>query len=137
MRLVRQGATLAGMESPDAQDAAPSEGIRGGVRELLMLLASADGQTAYERSVPIANVPAELLCMWFDDCYHPDDVRFRRAFSPRELEALASLDERYRSAADELKPLPRNVPELHAHPAWGRVVQAASATLRMLAADQS
>ncbi|HCS29040.1 MAG TPA: hypothetical protein DIW43_16405 [Spongiibacteraceae bacterium] len=31
------------------------------------LLADADAQLKYERDVPTANVPAELVCMWFDD----------------------------------------------------------------------
>jgi hypothetical protein len=107
--------------------------IRDGIRDLLALLADPERQRAYERKVPIAHVPAELVCMWFDDLYHPDDAAFVRAFSTPELAALEEFNWAYRSVADELEPLAASVGELHAHSAWGRVSPAASAALKVIA----
>lgn len=124
----RAVATLSGVTAHGP----PPKVIRHGIRELLALLADPERQRAYERNVPIAHVPAELVCMWFDDLYQSDDAAFRRAFSAPELAALEEFDRAYRLVADELEPLPATVKDLHAHPAWGRVSPAASAALSMI-----
>jgi hypothetical protein len=117
----------------DSMSEKPSrELIRQNIVELLALLADAEAQRRYERNVPIANVPAELLCMWFDDLYHPDDAAFVRAFSTPELAALEEFNRTYRSVADELEPLAVSVGDLHAHPSWSRVSPAASAALKAI-----
>jgi hypothetical protein len=59
--------------------------LRNNIVGLMRMLASKNEQLAYERDVPIANVPAELVCMWFDDFYHPEAGLFLEAFSPAEL----------------------------------------------------
>ena len=41
--------------------------IRAEVLSHLELLASPELQARYERDVEIADVPAELVCVWFDD----------------------------------------------------------------------
>lgn len=43
---------------------------------LLRLLSSDQEQLNYQTDIPIAAVPAELVCVWFDDQYHPDDAYF-------------------------------------------------------------
>ena len=63
--------------------------------ELLSLLSSEEEQLDYETKVPIADVPAELLCMWFDDQYQPDDALFISCFSADELAALADFHKYY------------------------------------------
>lgn len=120
-----ESATLDTMAVPGP----PPKVIRDGIRDLVALLADAERQRVYERDVPIAHVPAELVCMWFDDLYHPDDPAFVRAFSTAELAALDEFNRIYRSVADELEPLPPSVADLHAHPAWSRVSPAAAAAL--------
>ncbi len=57
---------------------------------LLRLLSSGQEQLSYQ-----ADVPAEPLCMWFDDQYHPDDPFFRSSFTADELEALAEFHRYY------------------------------------------
>jgi hypothetical protein len=106
--------------------------VRDGIRDLLALRADLERQRAYERDVPIAQVPAELVCMWFDDLYHPEHAAFRRAFSPVETAVLEVYNRAYRSVVDELEPLLASVARLQAHPAWSRVPPAASAALRMI-----
>jgi hypothetical protein len=114
-------------------EAAPPQLIRDGIRSLLALLADANAQRDYEVRVPIADVPAELFCMWFDDQYHPDDAGFRAAFSPEELSALAQFDTQYRTIGEELKPLPGSVVDLQAKPGWTRLLRAADAAKRAIA----
>jgi len=53
--------------------------------EILQLLASEEPQLAYERDVPHVDITSELLCMWFDDQYHPDDAFFVSCFTADEL----------------------------------------------------
>ena len=45
--------------------------LRCAIVSLLRTLGDPDAQLAYERDIPITCVPAELVCMWFDDLYNP------------------------------------------------------------------
>jgi hypothetical protein len=110
----------------------PPAVIREQVRSLLALLADAKAQRDYEVNVPVANVPAELLCMWFDDLYHADDAGFRAAFSSDELSALARFDQQYRTIADEIGPMSGSVADLQAKSAWTRWLGVAAAALRSI-----
>jgi hypothetical protein len=106
--------------------------IRSSMYEHLELLADAEAQRAYERNVPIADVPGELLCGWFDDVYHPEDQAFQAAFGPRELDALAEFNDLFTAAEAVLpEPLPP-LCDLQAHPAWSRVISGAAKALRDL-----
>ncbi len=55
------------------------------------ILASASAQTDYERDVPIADVPGELICGFVDDIFHPKNPIFLDAFIEDELKDLAEL----------------------------------------------
>ena len=61
--------------------------------EHLELLASADAQREYQRTVPIASVAAELFCIWYDDV--PDEAAIAQfvspVFSPDEQQALRRM----------------------------------------------
>jgi hypothetical protein len=61
-----------------------SEAIRRAVFEEIELLAHASLQVRYEKNVPIANVPAELICGFCDDLYHPKSQVFLDAFNEDE-----------------------------------------------------
>ncbi len=82
--------------------------IRSRVIEELPLLGSDHAQLRYEQSVPIANVPTELVCGWFDDIYHPDTYEFQQAFSKSELAALASFSALFE---EQLNSMPSTVRE--------------------------
>ena len=84
--------------------------LRAGILELLELLADAAAQERYEHNVPIADVPAELCCMWFDDLYHPDSPAFQAAFTVAELDALAS-SQRPNASVTALRSERRGSPE--------------------------
>ncbi len=68
-----------------------SKEFRKVVLENIELLASPSGQLKYERYVPIADVPSELVCGFVDDLYHPNSEMFLNAFTEQELKSLAEL----------------------------------------------
>ena len=61
------------------------------VIDYLELAASPQKQLEYEASVPIANVPSELICGFADDLFHPKSPEFTDAFTADELKDLAEL----------------------------------------------
>ena len=102
---------------------------------LLRLLGDPAAQIAYDRNVPIAQVPAELFCMWFDDFYHPDSEHFQDAFSIDECAILAAFHERYRKIRGSLPRYLGRVADLHSHAAWHALMSAAVDTLWSLGED--
>jgi len=99
------------------------------------MLSDPDAQLAYERDVPIACVPAELVCMWFDDHYHPTTELFRTAFSLSERAILAAFHDRFRSIADSLPADLSRVADLHAQEEWRTLMRDAVDTLGDLGED--
>ncbi len=89
----------------------------------LQLIADLDAQKEYERTVPIADVPAELLCQWFDDSFYPEDPALRWLFSPGEWQVLMEFHTYYESRSEQL---PRTLQEMHASSAGLEVVAKAS-----------
>ena len=61
--------------------------------DALRLAASAEAQRAYATRVPIADVTAEVFCVW-EDVYTPDIDPHEKAFSADERTALAAYEER-------------------------------------------
>ncbi len=102
------------------------------IEELLELLSSSEQQLQYEADVPVAFIPDELVCMWFDDHYHPEDAFFRSCFTPDELEALAAFDSLYRREVDTLPEPIRGISTWHACKGWSRINAAAAAALARL-----
>ena len=50
------------------------------VLDEIELLSSPSAQLKYERDVPMANVPAALICGFVDDLYHPKSKLFVTPF---------------------------------------------------------
>jgi len=98
----------------------------------LELLASREKQLDYQRRVPFVNIKNELLCMWFDDLYVPEDQIFKRAFSDEELAALRSFNECYEEQAKALKLVPGGIEAWLENDAWARVMGKAAETLAQL-----
>ena len=63
--------------------------------ETLRIIASPERQFEYEKNVSIAQVPAELFCMWFDDFYHPNSADFVASFNAAELNDLSTFNTRF------------------------------------------
>ena len=106
-----------------------TERIRSSLLGLLDLIGDFEAQRAYERNVPIANVPAELVSMWFDDAYQPDSEQHAKAFSAREQELLARFHAAYNECADDL-PCDNGVSALHQSSQWIAVSRGAAKTAR-------
>mgnify|MGYP003621848225 FL=1 len=88
--------------------------------EILELIASYQAQRDYEKNVAIANVPAELVCMWFDDFYHLTPA-FKAEFTEKELNALSCFNEFYDSRFEKLSISIEGLDELHKNKYWKEV----------------
>jgi hypothetical protein len=99
-----------------------SANIRAAVVEHIKLLAHPSEQLEYEKKVPIADVPAELVCGYCDDLYHPKSPDFINAFSEEELKSLAEL---YGLLCLASKTKVSSVTELLKLPEWRNVVSVA------------
>ncbi len=100
--------------------------FRDSIKNLLELLSSKEDQLKYQKDIPIANVPAELLCMWFDDCYHPNTRLFKRSFSSNEQEKLEEFNQFYDT---HCKKLPDILEEMHINEDWKLIMHKAKETL--------
>jgi hypothetical protein len=94
------------------------------------LAASAEVQVAYAARVPIANVPAEVLCTW-EDHYVPDSLWFDHAFTADERDALAAYDATCSAIARRL-PEHMRLAAFQASPEWRDLADAAVRTLAAL-----
>ena len=84
MRQLTQGVSPINMNDESRQ-------YRKRIVDEVELLASPADQMKYERDVPIVDVPAELICGFVDDLYHPKSELFLNAFIEQELKSLAEL----------------------------------------------
>lgn len=93
--------------------------VRNSFIELIDLLSDPDKQRQYEKDVPIAHVPAELVCMWCDDLYHPESEQMASQFTADERVDLALFNDCMCEAAElQIDCLI----ELLEHPKWKLVV---------------
>ena len=100
-----------------------TKSVRQATLEHIKLLSRASLQAQYERSVPIADVPAELICGFCDDLFHPKDSGFLDAFNEDEIKDLAVLHGLLHLASrkiDECRPL--GVKDLQKLPEWRSVM---------------
>ena len=107
--------------------------LRSAVREVLSLFASEEQQVAYERDVPHVDISAELLCMWADDIYHPDDS-WRRHFSPDELAAMAEFHALFDQVSSKLPVSHGTVRTWLANWEWQRIMAGAGCALALISA---
>lgn len=97
--------------------------IRKSVIETIKLLSLPSKQLEYEKNVPIVNVPAELICGFCDDLYHPKSVQFLSEFTEDELKGLAHL---YGMLVEAARIDVSSVTDLLKHEKWRAVVTVAS-----------
>ena len=96
--------------------------------ESLQMLADLQAQIDYERRVPNANVPAELVCDWFDDLAIEQGTAM---LEPGDATLVAEFTRLFEVRLDEL-PTAGGVAALHASTAWHEIVRAARTTLAAL-----
>lgn len=95
--------------------------VRDTVLSAVQLLASASEQLGYERDVPIADVPAELVETG-RDLFQPKSHEYVEAFSDDELQDLAHL---YGLVCEAARLQVATVTELQKQPEWRRVMAVA------------
>jgi len=125
------------MNSKINRMAVDTQTIRKNLVGLLRLLSSEAEQVAYQQVVPYVNVPDELLCMWFDDLYHPEDPFFGLCFTQPESNAMARFNQFY-SEKKQILPHtehhpgirhPVEIQEWLRSPAWREVMSEAARAL--------
>jgi len=119
-----------GSETKNEEEKGSMErGLRESIVETLKIIASKRAQIEYEKNVPIADVHAELVCMWFDDLYHPKADLFLKSFSEEERAVLAKFNAFYEARLDSL---PKTLKELHRTSEWNEVCEKANEVLTEL-----
>ncbi len=101
------------------------------VIETLEMLSSAEKQLEYQRTVPIAQVSAELFCLW-DEAFWAEDASLRAAFDPMEWQALLRFDSVFERVS---RLLPHKLPPIEEFinlPLWLRLSRAANRALATL-----
>lgn len=96
--------------------------MRDSIIKEIELLAHPSLQLQYEKEVPQANVPGELICGFCDDLYHPKSPQFLDQFSESELKDLSHL---YGVMCEAAKLEAASVQELLLNPKWRAVVSVA------------
>jgi len=85
--------------------------------------------------VPYISVAAELLSMWFDDLYIPEDAFFRSCFSQEELSALVVFDD-YFEKHEELLPMTTNgIVDWLQNEVWQGIMREAAKALSVVQAS--
>lgn len=117
------------MDRPSAR--VVEQRIRNRVMECLELAASFDEQRRYERAVPIAHVPYEVIEQWADNFPREPrpDTDLLSVYSTDEVAAIREVDAACDAAADAL---PDNYPSLdlaQALPEWATLRRVAEAAL--------
>lgn len=109
--------------------------VRNGIISYLELASSPDAQRAYERRVPLAQVPAELILMWEDLGLHTDpDWYGEPEFSLAELAAIREFHQVWRAVADATTdPMPPTIEALIGTAVWQRLVDGACKALLVFA----
>ena len=62
---------------------------------ILELISSEKLQLKYEKDVPHVDITNELVSMWFDDAYFPEDKSVCESFSTEELDELKKFNKFY------------------------------------------
>ncbi|MBX7131932.1 MAG: hypothetical protein K1X67_04550 [Fimbriimonadaceae bacterium] len=104
--------------------------VRNGLICYFEIVSSYEEQRAYERNVPIANVPAEVICMWEDsvDGDHLDWFT-EPAFSPSERAAIREFHAVWKGVIEDTPQSLLALSELIGTEPWERLRLAAEAAL--------
>ena len=103
--------------------------------EALQLLSSEPEQTEYEQAVPNVDITSELISIWFDQTYHPEDQQYRGAFSDAELDSLRAFHEIFDGAVDQLPQSQGTIKNWLNTSTWTEVMKKAESTLAHISRD--
>ncbi len=99
--------------------------------EILVLIASYEAQKEYEKNVPIADVPSELVCIWFDDFYNRTP-QFEKDFTEKELEMLSEFNSFFDDRVDRLPDSREGLEKLQKSKLWKEISEKAGSILLKL-----
>ncbi len=105
------------------------DAYKANVINTVRLIADIDAQLEYEKNVPIANVPNELICQWFDDFYLSEFEWFKNKFTKKEWLVLEEFNDYYKKRLDNI---PDTLEKMHKSYSWKEVVGKAQWVLEML-----
>ena len=98
--------------------------------QTVQMISDLEAQKSYEKNVPIADIPSELISSWFDDCWYPDDKEFLNLFTTKEINVLKEFSAYYEQ---KLKKMPlTSFSEMHESFQWQQVVGKAQWVLSLL-----
>jgi hypothetical protein len=97
--------------------------VRNNIIEILDLLGNYDMQIEYAKTVGDLIAIQEMICMWFDDKYHPQSENFIKAFSENELTKLNDFNDFYDLISRNLPE--KNIKALHIDLNWEKLVKRA------------
>ena len=102
--------------------------IRKGIMDYLELASSALEQRDYERRVPIAQVPNEMINQWEDWVSGPDfDWYSEPEFSPAEQDAIKRFHQVWEGVVDDTPDvMPSSIEALIGTPVWQRLMDGAA-----------
>jgi hypothetical protein len=110
--------------------------IRNNIIDYLELASSPDEQREYERRVPIAQVPNEMINQW-EDCVPDADFDWycEPEYSLDEQDAIRRFHQIWSSVADETPDeMPPTIGALIGTPVWQRLTDGAGEALRVFRA---
>ena len=116
-------------------DQLPHQRIRNNIIDYLELAASVDEQRRFERDVPMACVPNEMINLW-EDAVISTDVEWYSGpvFSPDENAAIRAFHIVWDQVADETPdPMPPSIEALIGTEPWDRLAVAAREALSVFA----
>lgn len=105
--------------------------VRDNILETLRNLSSKELQIEYQKNVPIADVPSELLCSWFDDNYFPNEKIFIESFSIDELKILKDFNN-FLSLHEKKLPDTDDIKLWHVNSSWISICEEAKKTFNFI-----
>ena len=104
--------------------------IRNRIIEYLAIASSYAEQREYERSVPLVNVPSEIICQW-EDWVRNLDWFSEPVFSPNEQKAIREFHAIWESVADDTPRIMPPLSDLIGMETWERLRQGAESALKV------
>lgn len=104
-----------------------SMSVRNSIIEILDLLGDYESQIDYGKAVGDYIAIQEMVCMWFDDNYHPENENFAKAFSKKELIKLKEFNDFYEMIYNKIPD--QNIRTLHIDQNWERLIRLAQKTV--------
>jgi hypothetical protein len=101
--------------------------VRNSIIEILDLLGDYENQIDYGKAVGDYIAIQEMVCMWFDDNYHPENENFVKAFSKKELIKLKEFNDFYEKIYNKIPD--QNIRTLHIDQNWERLIRLAQKTV--------